>query len=113
MRIIVMATSAVLMHIDAHRPMLSPASASAHIVAAIDAAEHASMHPCIIDMSMPVISDIGMVFIMSAIMLIALPTFVAAESHPTRATVRRGLTRALRPRTTVLDARGDDDGGPA
>ena len=71
MRIIAAATSAVFMHMDAHRPMLSPASASAHIVAAIDAAEHASMHCCIIGMSMPVMPGIGMDFIMSAIMLIA------------------------------------------
>ncbi|HEY3436184.1 MAG TPA: hypothetical protein VGK35_00735 [Actinotalea sp.] len=79
MRIIVIDMSAVLMHMDAHRPMPSPPSASAHIVAAIEAAEHASMHRCIIAMSMPVVPAIGMAFIMSAIMLIAarLPLVVA------------------------------------
>ncbi|WP_456825961.1 hypothetical protein [Cellulomonas sp. P5_E12] len=48
--------------------MPSPPSASAHIVAAIEAAEHASMHSCIIGIVMPVV-PIGMDFIMSAIML--------------------------------------------
>ncbi|GIG21094.1 hypothetical protein Cch01nite_18180 [Cellulomonas chitinilytica] len=71
MRIIAVATSAQFMHIDAQRPMLSPASASAHIVAAIDAAEHASTHCCIIVMSMPVVSGMVIDPIMSAIMLIA------------------------------------------
>lgn len=79
MRIVAVATSAVLMHSDAQRPMPSPPSASAHIVAAIAAAEHASTHSCIIGMSMPVVPDIGMAFIMSAIMLIAArPPFDAA-----------------------------------
>src|SRR4051794_28319183 len=66
-----MATSDMLMHIEAQRPMLSPASASAHIVAAIDAAEHASTHCCIAVMSMPIDSGTVMEPIMSAIMLIA------------------------------------------
>src|SRR6218665_1711093 len=64
----------MFMHMDAHRPMPSPPSASAHIVAAIAAAEHASTQPCIIDMSMPdmpAVPGIDMDFIMSAIMLIA------------------------------------------
>src|SRR4051794_32738455 len=71
MRIIAVATSAVFMHMDAHRPMPSPPSASAHIVAAIDAAEHASTQSCIIGMLIPVVPAAGMDFIMSAIMLIA------------------------------------------
>ncbi|MFD1507501.1 hypothetical protein ACFSBG_17730 [Georgenia yuyongxinii] len=73
MRIVAVATSAVFIHMDAQRPMFSPLSASAHIVAAIAAAEHASMQPCIIviSMFMPVIEGIGMAFIMSVIMLIA------------------------------------------
>jgi hypothetical protein len=71
MRIIAVATSHMFMHIDAQRPMLSPASASAHIVAAIDAAEHASTHCCIIAMSIPVVSGMVIEPIMSAIMLIA------------------------------------------
>jgi hypothetical protein len=58
--------------------MFSAPSASAHIVAAIDAAEQASMQPCIIDMSMPDIVGIGMDFIMSAIMLIVVPPLVVA-----------------------------------
>jgi hypothetical protein len=56
--------------------MFSAPSASAHIVAAIEAAEHASIHPCIIDMSMPVIVGIDIDFIMSAIMLIVVPPLV-------------------------------------
>ncbi len=70
-RIVAVATSAVFMHIEAHRAMPSPLSASAHIVAAIDAAEHASMHCCRIGRSMPAVAGIGMDLIMSAIMLIA------------------------------------------
>jgi hypothetical protein len=67
-RIIVMATSAVFMHIEEQRIIMSPDAASAHIVAAISAAEQASMHSCIIAISMP-ISFFGMVCIMSIIML--------------------------------------------
>src|SRR5215218_91047 len=95
MRIIAAATSAVFMHMDAHRPMLSPASASAHIVAAIDAAEHASMHCCIIGMSMPVMPGIGMDFIMSAIMLIAArpPSSLWLTSRPQRRYARRPAGR--------------------
>jgi hypothetical protein len=69
MRIIVVATSAMFMHIDEHFAMSIPMSLSAHMVAAIAAAEHVSMHSCIIVMSMPIILSIGMDFIMSIIML--------------------------------------------
>jgi hypothetical protein len=70
-RIIVMATSAVFMHIEEQRIIMSPDAASAHIVAAISAAEQASMHSCIAAISMP-ISFFGMVCIMSIIMLMVL-----------------------------------------
>ena len=53
MRIMVSQTSAQFAHIPAHRPMPSPASASAHITHACMHAERASIHSCIIDMSMP------------------------------------------------------------
>src|SRR3954454_18659421 len=105
MRIVVVATSAVFMHMDAHRPMPSPPSASAHIVAAIEAAEHASMQPCIIDMSMPdmpAVSGIDMDFIMSAIMLIAArPLSSARGPWPVRRYAggprrRHGCTRSSR-----------------
>lgn len=66
-RIMAIDMSAVFMHIDAH-VIMSPAQASAHIVAAISAAEQASMHSCIIAMSMPM-SFFGMVCITFIIML--------------------------------------------
>jgi hypothetical protein len=52
--------------------MPSIAHPSAHIVAACAAAEHASMHDCIVVMSMP-ISVFGMDFIMSIITSISVP----------------------------------------
>jgi len=98
MRVVAIATSAMFMHIDAQRPMPSPALASAHIVAAISAAEQASMHFCIMSISMPMFF-IGMDFIMSIIMLMAL---ISARENPgvlspnitscyTRAPCQRGV----------------------
>jgi hypothetical protein len=91
-RIVAVATSAMFMHIDAQRPMPSPASASAHIVAAIAAAEHASMHSMLMAMSMPFISGIDIDFIMSAIMLTSSATFRLEPADPGDATP--GPTRA-------------------
>ncbi|HEU4756027.1 MAG TPA: hypothetical protein VFS72_05140 [Agromyces sp.] len=76
MRIIVSHTSAQLEHIAAQRPMPSPASASAHMTHACMHAERASIHSCIIDMSMPFMgmSDADIApFIMSIVMFIRAP----------------------------------------
>ncbi|MCD2444135.1 hypothetical protein LQ757_17765 [Agromyces sp. SYSU K20354] len=73
MRIIVSHMSAQFAHIPAHRPMPSPASASAHMMHACAHAESASRHSCIIAGSMPFmgISDDDMApFIMSIVMFI-------------------------------------------
>ena len=96
--------------------MPSPPSASAHMVAAIAAAEHASMQSCIIGISMPVIPAIGMDFIMSAIMLIvghppsslepgASDVTPRADRHamfPGRRTATPPRTLGTRPRRTRL-----------
>ncbi|WP_344779130.1 hypothetical protein [Microbacterium marinilacus] len=63
----------MLAHIAAHVAMSSPASASAHIVAVMLTAEHASMHSCIIGISMPVDDAFGIALIMSIIVLIPVP----------------------------------------
>ena len=55
MRIMVVATSAMFMHIDAQRPIPAAMSASAHMVAAIATASQASMQSCIDIMSMPMV----------------------------------------------------------
>src|SRR5215216_1130393 len=75
MCIMVVATSAMLAHIAAHLPMPLAPQASAHIVEAWAAAEHASMHDCIMVMSMPIVMPepmsviAGMAFIMSLIIM--------------------------------------------
>ncbi|UOE44432.1 hypothetical protein [Agromyces larvae] len=71
-RIMVPHMSAQFAHIAAHRPMPSPASASAHITHACMHAERASRHSSIIDMSMPFgMSDADIApFIMSIVMFI-------------------------------------------
>ena len=86
-RIIVMETSAVFMHMDAHF-IMSPAQASAHIVAAISAAEQASMHSCIMSMSMPM-SFFGMDCIMSIIMLTGVLAFRSGAVVTSTAMLRR------------------------
>lgn len=63
--------------------MSSPVQASAHIVAAIAVAEHASMHSCIMSMSMPIIASWGMDFIMSIIiaMVVTLSSAPPVGAH--------------------------------
>jgi hypothetical protein len=76
MRMVVSHTSAQFAHIAAHRPKPSPASASAHMMHACMHAERASIHSCIMSMSMSFMgmSDADMApFIMSIVMFIRTP----------------------------------------
>ena len=72
MVIMVEHTSAHMADVEAHRPMPSiPAIASEHIVHACIAAEHASMHSCMLIMSIPAMeSMLIMFFIISSLMRI-------------------------------------------
>ena len=91
MRIMVVATSAMLVHIDAQRPMPAAMSASAHMVAAIATASQASMHSCMDAMSMPMV-ELGIESIILLIIIVSTgSSFVSVPVNESYAVLRNAL----------------------
>jgi hypothetical protein len=103
-RIIVFEVSAAFMHMFAHIAMPSPIIMPAQVVQACSHAEQASIHSCIIAMSMP---DAGMSFWWFSIICIA--GFIMGAIHPEVPGTSRCRCRVRHPTDSML-RRGRTDG---